>query len=106
MVESGADVVDEWRVRVSRGKVTSGDLGALHEQRRGRFLVEHWHVELVLAVEMQRLAAGDQQGESRTVRAEPFERTHGVEDMLEVVEHQQLVAGSQGADERIEQRLV
>jgi hypothetical protein len=74
---------------LANGLLGLGDNGALGKEGDGVLVRQRLDLVLVLAVDSQRRARRDQQAEVRAPLKQPRERRGGVEQMLEVVSHDQ-----------------
>ena len=102
-VEPVADLGDGARVLARQGEVGLGRHRPLHEQHDRRIACQRvergrasgigagqrWDRHLVLAVEMQRLPAGDENLEGRFNREKVRHKWHRAEQVFEAVEKQQ-----------------
>ena len=100
--EARADLRDERGVRRRQLERAACGPGALDEEQLGRTEVERRHQQLVLAGDVQRRAARDEQVQLRRRGQQPGDVAGCVEQLLEVVEHEQQRPVGQRARERLD----
>ena len=102
-VEATTDLVHGSGVRVAERKVCADAARALREQLRRRGRIERLDSELVLTLESQRGAAGDEDTEVRARGQQTRDITSGRQEMLEVVEHEQRPRRDEATHHAVEQ---